>query len=372
MQTFSCTTPGCAHVFAAGDLHGRTSILCPECLREYHVAQENQVPPAGDAAAPAPARDAHGEPDRAAAPTPPALPDASTSITRDPYADIPTGRPVDDRAPDERELDRAEANIAKGYYLLVDGRRVGPLNKSQLLHAGLEYFSLVWYPGAKGWRPARQVRGLEDIFDYVPPPPPGNSAWNNLAFLPSPRTLRSIYWWLFWLTICGLFFLALMIMFVILWENLRIHDVFGVRRNPVYEALAIFSGTTAALFGFASAIVFAVLLYQMWKVVQDGYASVSPGSAVGLLFVPIFNLFWLFIAIRGLAHECNQVIQRHGYNARPAPVGLALAYCICLLIPWLNLVVLYPMGLVTMAMLRTTAADIAQARLAEEENAEEP
>lgn len=264
-------------------------------------------------------------------------------------------------------IPEALLDVPVGYYLLVDNRRFGPLEKSRLLGAGLDHGTLVWYPGAEGWRPARNVESLQDLLHYVPPPAPGLAAWSNPALLPSPRTYHTLYWSYFWVTMAGLFFLVLMITFIILFENVRTFPGGGrFGRNPTFEMLAIFSGAIAFLFGIASIILFLMLLYQMWKAIQDGYVQVSPPSAVGLLLVPVFNFFWIFIAIFGLARESNLFIQRHGYVARPAPVGLALATCICLLIPWVNLVTAIPLLLVTSAMLKNTAVDIVEARLGEE------
>lgn len=346
MQTLPCSNPDCAHVFSEPDWNGKASLECPRCHAETMPPEKGALP------------------DMLLPPALPAEAAASTSITRDPYLDIPTGRPVSD------EEDRRRLDISKGYYyLLVDGRRVGPLTKTQLIGAGLDYFSLVWYPGAKGWKPARNVDGLQDVFHYVPPPAPGPLSWANVDYLPRPHTFHNLYWWFFWLCMGVFFFLILMLTFLILWDNVRLVEFRG-HRNPTFEILLILSGMTALMFAVASVAVYVTLLYQMWKVVQDGVTPLSPGAAVGLLFIPFFNLFWIFIALRGLAYECNMVIQRHGYQARPAPVGLALANCICLLIPWVNAFVLFPMALITMGMLRNTAADIAQARIAEDMDGE--
>lgn len=52
------------------------------------------------------------------------------------------------------------------------------------------------------------------------------------------------------------------------------------------------------------------LLYLSWKAVQDGHARTTPGKAVALLFVPLFNLYWAGVAWGGLADDINSYVAR--------------------------------------------------------------
>jgi hypothetical protein len=342
MSSFACSNPECSYVFSAAESDGQTMLRCPRCARETPIGVEK--PPAMDLEL-----------------DPPPVPVSSMAITRGVETSLPTARRAEEAFP-------ADVDIGRGYYLLVRGRRVGPVPKRQLLEAGLDHFTLVWRPGAKAWRPAQQVADLEDVLRYVPPPEPG-LGMVSARHLPRPRTLHALYWWLFFLALAVIVCLLFMVMFIVLFENVRTVDFRGFgQRNHTFEALAIFAGLMAATFGAASIVVYHALLYQMWKVVQDGYASLSPGTAVGLMFIPFLNIVWIFFAIAGLARELNLFLQRRGYDARPAAPGLALAQCICLIVPYVNLVTLIPLGLVSTAMLKNTAADIAQARRAEEQD----
>ena len=51
------------------------------------------------------------------------------------------------------------------------------------------------------------------------------------------------------------------------------------------------------------------LLYIMWCQVPNKYTKITPSMAVGFLFIPLFNLYWIFIAYRGLAIKLNQGLQ---------------------------------------------------------------
>ena len=78
-----------------------------------------------------------------------------------------------------------------------------------------------------------------------------------------------------------------------------------------------------------------VKLYRAWDLIQplrrlDRAESdmPTPGSAVGLLFVPFYNLYWSFVAWHGLAIRANKYMLVNGVQARPMNQGLAMTYCI--------------------------------------------
>ena len=81
------------------------------------------------------------------------------------------------------------------------------------------------------------------------------------------------------------------------------------------------------------------LTYKMWKAIQDGHARTTPGQAVGFLFIPFFNLYWVFQTYRGFAEDFNSFIRRHSINATILPTSLFTAYgvlIICGIIPFIG------------------------------------
>ncbi len=77
-----------------------------------------------------------------------------------------------------------------------------------------------------------------------------------------------------------------------------------------------------------------VYLARLWSYLRHGRPQTTPGKAVGLLFVPGFNLYWRFVAVYGLAQDWNR-ITRHFTELQHAPkinAGLGLAYCICAIV----------------------------------------
>jgi hypothetical protein len=87
-------------------------------------------------------------------------------------------------------------------------------------------------------------------------------------------------------------------------------------------ALYLFSPGLSVILSFLARIAFLVLLYQAWASIQDGCTGTSAGRAIGLLFVPFFNLYWVFVATRGFAKAFNSYVDRHGLATRKLEPGL--------------------------------------------------
>jgi hypothetical protein len=124
---------------------------------------------------------------------------------------------------------------------------------------------------------------------------------------------------------------------------------------------------TGFLFGIpwiASFVLYYVILYKCWKVVQDGYARTTPGQAVGFLFLPFFNWYWMFVAYGGLAKDMNAYMARHQIYAERAPEGLAVTTCVfnlLNLIPYVDFITILPsfiMNLVLIGQLKRSACSI--------------
>lgn len=49
--------------------------------------------------------------------------------------------------------------------------------------------------------------------------------------------------------------------------------------------------------GIYQMVIWLVLLYKAWASIQDGQTPVSPGKAAGFLFIPFYNLCWVFRAV---------------------------------------------------------------------------
>lgn len=100
-----------------------------------------------------------------------------------------------------------------------------------------------------------------------------------------------------------------------------------------------------------SVIGWSILIYRAWKALAPYQPATTPGRAVGLLFVPLFNLYWQFVALRGLAIDFNRALASSGKTGVP-PINEGVPTAICILnllsmVPLLNLLVILP-GLILM------------------------
>jgi hypothetical protein len=97
-------------------------------------------------------------------------------------------------------------------------------------------------------------------------------------------------------------------------------------------------------------IAFLVLLYKGWTAINDGQARTTPGMAVGFMFIPLFNLYWMFMAIYGWAQDYNKYIARYQLQVQPMPEGLFL------MMPIFQLV-FYPAALVMLFLVTSKMCD---------------
>lgn len=78
-----------------------------------------------------------------------------------------------------------------------------------------------------------------------------------------------------------------------------------------------------------------VFLYRAWAILQPGGATITPGKAVGFLFIPIFGAIWAFIVFLKLPKEWNDIVSKYT-NTQEAPrLSVGIAVCM-LLIPFIG------------------------------------
>ena len=81
-----------------------------------------------------------------------------------------------------------------------------------------------------------------------------------------------------------------------------------------------------AIFVFTVVCVF---IHKAWASIQDGHARTGPCKALGFLFIPFFNFYWVFQAVWGFAVDFNKYVARNNISAAPRlPEGLFLTYSI--------------------------------------------
>lgn len=97
----------------------------------------------------------------------------------------------------------------------------------------------------------------------------------------------------------------------------------------------LFLGYIPLIYG---AIIGYVLIYKIWAAIQGPTARTTPGKAVGFMFIPFFNFYWIFQAIWGWTKDYNALIAQRGISGPRAPEGLGLATCIIALIPYVSVI----------------------------------
>jgi hypothetical protein len=61
-------------------------------------------------------------------------------------------------------------------------------------------------------------------------------------------------------------------------------------------------------------IIYFLVLGKMWGSLQDGQTPISAGKAIGFLFIPLFNYYWLFRAWGGFPKEYQNYSDRYSLN----------------------------------------------------------
>lgn len=111
----------------------------------------------------------------------------------------------------------------------------------------------------------------------------------------------------------------------------------------------------AMLFGLA-------LFHKAWLAIQDGFARTTPGRAVGYSFIPIFNLYWMFVVMVGFATDYNSFVERKKLDRRPLSAWLFWALAVTWALSWLprlpagGVIILLTMILQVWAVFKIAAA----------------
>jgi len=92
------------------------------------------------------------------------------------------------------------------------------------------------------------------------------------------------------------------------------------------EALPFFFVATP--FGVYAFVVFCTLIYKMWKAVPASVARTTPGKAVGFLFIPLFNMYWIFPALWGWSRDWNSYAANAEVKLQPISETLSLVIAV--------------------------------------------
>ncbi len=94
-----------------------------------------------------------------------------------------------------------------------------------------------------------------------------------------------------------------------------------------------------------SSIFMLMTIYRAWFCLQPGGAQTTPGKAIGFMFIPFFNLYWVFVAINGLPKDWNRIVSSYE-DLKAAPKlneTTFLLYCIGVFFAPLAMIMIFPM-----------------------------
>ncbi len=86
----------------------------------------------------------------------------------------------------------------------------------------------------------------------------------------------------------------------------------------------------------------------------------TAGKAIGFLFIPFFNLYWIFFSNHRLAVRINEELAGRGLGRRVSP-DLAIVACVLTLIPFVNFVAWTVMWPIVLGTYQTAMNELARA-----------
>lgn len=227
------------------------------------------------------------------------------------------------------------------WFYAVNYQQLGPIPENELrrlyLFRSIPANTLVWKQGMVDWVEITQVPELvhaNSTFEESTVP------LSELANLPSAERLQTLWKRFIWTL--GLTFLALFFWFQYFFSYIDLEQIqlargtFDFSTLPSNVLLMLSSLTFLSLGMLVICTVFhCMFLYNLWKIIPPSLAPTTPGKAVGFLFIPFFNLYWVFIAYYQLAKKMNMVSGQRGLPPMLSP-EFALITCILYIIPQLN------------------------------------
>lgn len=117
-------------------------------------------------------------------------------------------------------------------------------------------------------------------------------------------------------------------------EEVSSEDFVMPEPSPAASALIMAGAILYPISLIVYGIVSLVFLHRGWSHLQVlPEVRTTPGKAIGFLFIPFFNIYWLFVAYYGWAMDYNILKQRSGVIGAPqVSGGLFLAFCIIALL----------------------------------------
>lgn len=85
-------------------------------------------------------------------------------------------------------------------------------------------------------------------------------------------------------------------------------------------------------FALTALVLLLVLVYRLWAALPPGAARTTPGKGAGFLLIPVFSLYWNFVAFYGWAQDYNRHVRERSLPAHPVSPTVAMGIAVLNLI----------------------------------------
>jgi hypothetical protein len=210
------------------------------------------------------------------------------------------------------------------WYYTLNNQQFGPVDeakiKEMIATGAINASTMVWSAGMPSWVLIGQSPLAGLVSNLPPAPPPAYYA--PVMIDPRVKKINDLFMW-FWISLAvggGLILLG------------SIFSVIGAANFSIGLAIVgtIFMALSSVGF-LASVVLFFILIYKAWGMVQDGEARTTPDQAVAFCGIPGWNFYWIFPAFKGLAKDLNRVMAKEQVFSAPVKEDIALWFCIMIL-----------------------------------------
>lgn len=225
------------------------------------------------------------------------------------------------------------------FYANEQNQKSGPFSVEELKSHGIKAHTLVWCQGMDDWKPANQVAELKELFPTtpnMPPPVPAEQAdpfaAGNAGYGPGGGYQNQGYQ--------GGGYPAGGPNLYNLYE-----PTFDVNALSAADRQRFSQHTFQTPFSVGVGILLHFLTFGLFTFIRCGlefdklpkikHDDASSGKAIGFMFIPFFNLYWLFIFWGQLTKRINFQYKLRGMSP-PISTGMATGHCIVRVIPYVN------------------------------------
>lgn len=243
------------------------------------------------------------------------------------------------------------------YYLNNGTAQTGPFTIDAIREMRPQGITNVWYAGLENWVAVDQVPELKGLVNAAAPPlayappsyaPPAGAPPVSQQVSPIYRTqapdpllnnrgalaneIDKLYSSMVMFYILFIVGLLVTVVLAIVFAEENEEEAAGI--------IAVIGGLATLVFLIMYIVSFCKLHYRNWIVTIDrtGFNDHSAGQAVGLLFIPLFNLYWAFPSYQKLAELINRALADERFEGRGPKVNVGTSTAMCVL----NIVAVIP------------------------------